>query len=155
MRAPSSRPRSRCIPHSASTPRSPRTYANGADTRESSPWDSVIIGAGRELHQPVLVRERQRLEQDGIDDAENGRIGADAQGQGENRHRRESLAAVQLAQCVPNILLESVHSRSSDAIIGWITESACPRPSARPYQHMAFQRVSALPQRRSASVDVR
>ncbi len=36
----------------------------------------VKFGASRELHQPVLVRERKRLEQDGIDDAEDGGVGA-------------------------------------------------------------------------------
>ncbi len=57
----------------------------------------VVVGAGGELHQAVLVREGKRLKQDGVDDAEDGGIGADAEGQGKNGHRREAAAVVQLA----------------------------------------------------------
>ncbi len=74
----------------------------------------VVISPGRQLHQPVLVRKRQRLKQDGIDDAEDRRIGPDAQRQGQNRHHRKAAAPVQLAQRVTNILHEPMHLSSSD-----------------------------------------
>ena len=57
-----------------------------------------------EHHQPLRLRERQRLEQQGVDDAEDGGIGADAERQGDDGDRGESWARLQHADGVPDIL---------------------------------------------------
>jgi hypothetical protein len=54
------------------------------------------------------MREGQGLKEDGVDDAEDGRVGADAERQGENGDAApvhgKAAAAVQLPQCVTNIV---------------------------------------------------
>ena len=42
-----------------------------------------------QAHEPVGAVERQRLEQDAADDAEDGRVGADTERQGEDGDQRE------------------------------------------------------------------
>jgi hypothetical protein len=53
----------------------------------------VVLGIGGvERDEPVRFRVGQWMEQDGVDDAEDGSVGADAEGQGDERDQREARA---------------------------------------------------------------
>ncbi len=52
----------------------------------------------------LAVGERQRAEQDGVDDAENGRVGADTERQGDERHPAEELVAREQLEAEPEVL---------------------------------------------------
>jgi hypothetical protein len=70
---------------------------------------SVWIVVDVEKGEAVLVRVRHGLEQDGVNDAEDGGVGADSEGEGENGDGGETAAAIQLTQCVTNILAKLAH----------------------------------------------
>src|ERR1700691_2190365 len=70
------------------------------------------IGVGDELDQAVLMRVGQRLQKNGIDDAEDRRVGADSQRKGKNGDHRKAAAPVQLPQCVTNVLTQCLHRDS-------------------------------------------
>ncbi len=60
-----------------------------------------------ERHEPLRLRERQRAQHDGIDDAENRRRGADAEREREHSHGREAGVLEQLAECVTKVVVHS------------------------------------------------
>src|SRR5579864_6312146 len=59
-------------------------------------------------HQPVRSRERQGPQRQGLDDAEDQRVGADAQGQREHGDKGEARALAQQAGGVPDVPGEAV-----------------------------------------------
>jgi hypothetical protein len=58
------------------------------------------------------LRKRKRADDDGIEDREHDGIRADAQGQRENRHRREGGSSAKISQGVSQVLHEVVHEVS-------------------------------------------
>jgi hypothetical protein len=62
------------------------------------------------LDKAILMGEGQRLKEDGVDDAEDGGIGADAEGQRENGYNRKTATAIQLPQRITNILTQFSHA---------------------------------------------
>src|ERR1700677_976709 len=50
---------------------------------------------------------RKRLEQHVVDDTENRRAGANTEPERDNRHYRETWVALDLAECVPQVLPEA------------------------------------------------
>ena len=72
----------------------------------------VDVDAGRRLpeaHQTVGIAERQRLQEHGVDDAEDGHIRADPQGQGEHGRQREHRRTGQPAGGVAHVAHQVVH----------------------------------------------
>ncbi len=61
-------------------------------------------------YQPQFLRplHRQHPQRDGIDEAEDGRVGADSNGQRENRHRRKPGVLGQHPQGEPDVLKQRV-----------------------------------------------
>jgi hypothetical protein len=59
---------------------------------------------------PIGVRERQRLEQHGADDAEDGGVGADAESKGEERGPGERRRVAQRADGVSQVLQQLIDS---------------------------------------------
>jgi hypothetical protein len=58
---------------------------------------AVVCALLIEHHQPLGLPDGQLPQQDLVEQRENGRIGADAEGEGEDRHRREERVAAQTA----------------------------------------------------------
>jgi hypothetical protein len=73
--------------------------------RRATPLGLVV-----DTDQLLRIGIGQRLQQDGIDDTEDGGIGADSQGEREQRHGGERGALDQPPKSVANILAEVVHS---------------------------------------------
>ena len=77
--------------------------------------DAVVTAAGRlfpDLEDPFGVRVGERLQQCPIHEAEDGAVGADAEGQGQHRHGREGVAPGQGAEAVADVLRELVEHTS-------------------------------------------
>src|SRR5262249_40412539 len=64
----------------------------------------VVTCPSPKPQQPLRLGERQRLQQHGVDDAEDRRIRADAQAERENRDRREALVFEQHSQAEAQVL---------------------------------------------------
>ena len=64
-------------------------------------------------HELPGIREGKRAEQDAVNDAEGGDVGADAEGQRENRDQGEAGSLEQHAAGVAHILQERGHFGSS------------------------------------------
>jgi len=62
-----------------------------------------------ERHEPFRLLVAKRGEQHGIHHAEDSRIRADAQGEGENRDNRKAQILPQHSQCVSNVLCQCSH----------------------------------------------
>ena len=62
-------------------------------------------------HQPLGLRVGQRPQQDRVDHAEDGGVGADAQGQGEDGHRREAPGLGQDPDGVFDVAPEAFHGQ--------------------------------------------
>src|SRR6266571_1728621 len=71
-----------------------------------------------DLDEPVRSGVRQRLEQHGVDCAEDGRVGTDAEREGEHSDQREAGALGEGADGVAQILEERVHHSYLKATIG-------------------------------------
>src|SRR2546430_897970 len=71
-----------------------------------------------DLDEPVRSGVRQRLEQHGVDRAEDGGIGADAEREREHGDEREAGASREGADRVPEILEQGVHHSYLRATIG-------------------------------------
>jgi hypothetical protein len=72
-----------------------------------------------DLHEPVGIVEGQGLEKDCVDDAEDGRVGANAEGHDENGNRCKSGALEQVSGCEFEIFEDSGHEATSATDIGW------------------------------------
>jgi hypothetical protein len=62
----------------------------------------------RDQHEIVGARERQRTQEDGVDDAEDRRVGADADRNRQDREHQETRRPPERARGVPNVLKEVV-----------------------------------------------
>jgi hypothetical protein len=62
-----------------------------------------------EERQPLGILIRQRAQQDGVDDAENGCIDADAQAERENDDQREARLFQQTSRRIADVLPEHFH----------------------------------------------
>ncbi len=58
---------------------------------------------GPDEHQPIRLRKRQRTKEDGAHDAENGGVGADAQGEHRHRDGGEPGRRSEGSQCEPHV----------------------------------------------------
>ena len=86
---------------------------------EGSAGDAAFGGWRRDPHQPVRITEGQRAQQQCIDDAEDGCVGADAEGQNENGDQRESAIAAQRTKSIADILEKNfeIHESSRFALL--------------------------------------
>jgi hypothetical protein len=79
----------------------------------------VMDVAGAQLapdhHEPLRIGVRQRTQQHGVDHAEDGRAGADAERDRDGGHRRESQILAQSASRVVEIFKECVHGSPGPA----------------------------------------
>jgi hypothetical protein len=64
-----------------------------------------------DAHQLLRLGERQRPEQDSIEDEENGEIGGDAERQDQYGRSGEAGALAQLPGGIEDVLLEKIHHR--------------------------------------------
>jgi hypothetical protein len=60
-------------------------------------------------HARAAIAERQRPEKERIHDGEHGGVGADADGQGEQRDERKAGPAAQGANRVTNVVDQAIH----------------------------------------------
>ena len=60
------------------------------------------------------VADRQRLQQHGVDDGEDGGVGADADGEGQDGGRREAAVLPQQAEGEAGVLEQAFHSSLYD-----------------------------------------
>ncbi len=70
---------------------------------------------GEHPHQRLRLRERQGAEEHGVDDAEDGRVRADPQGQGEHCNHGEARARGQSPEPVPHVLPHRFDATASPA----------------------------------------
>ena len=63
-----------------------------------------------DLHEPVRLVQRQRLEQDAVDDGEDGGVGADAERQREGGDQGERFLCREHSPCVPEVLQQHLES---------------------------------------------
>ena len=110
------------------------------------PVDEVRIGDrhAREVrrrlaepHQAVGIAVGQRLEENAVDDAEDGGVGADPERQRDHRDGREARVPGQHAQAVPNVLEQDPHVASCCEV----------RPSPRWSQRAGAWRCSGIASR--------
>ncbi len=83
---------------------------------------------GVESDQAVRLRERKGLQEEGLENREHGRAGADAQGQREKGHRGESWRAQQPSKGLPEILMEGHESLPLIAAEGPQGQCQCESP---------------------------
>src|SRR5205807_10325408 len=74
----------------------------------------VVLGAMLDGINLLRMWNRQRVQQQAIDDAEDDHVGADSYRQSEEGSEGESWRLVQLAEGVANILKQVGHNRSAD-----------------------------------------
>ena len=60
--------------------------------------EAAFGGRGRDPHQSVRILEGQWAQEDGVDDAEDGDVGADAQGENEHGNDGESAVAAEVLE---------------------------------------------------------
>ena len=72
-----------------------------------------------ELHEPVGIMERKRAQQNGINDAENGRVRANSKCQRQRRHDREAGVLRQHAQAVAKVLPKGLHGQPPTTNNAW------------------------------------
>ncbi len=82
---------------------------------------------GPHEHEARGIAVGQRPQQDAVDDAEDRRAGADAEGDRQNRDDSESRVFLERAQCVIEILQKGVHSspQPSLAKLPWLLQRRC------------------------------
>src|SRR5580658_7591402 len=73
----------------------------------------ILVLAHRHLEQLLGMADRQRLEKQRIDQAEDGRVSPDSQRQREDRHGGESGSGAQGAHRIANVPHNSVEHSSS------------------------------------------
>ena len=104
-----------------SSPPSIRTCATGGPSPRSSPArprTSASPAAGcsrRQNDQPVALRKWQRLQHDGVDDAEDGGRRADAERQREHGHGGEARLLTEQPQGVSQVVSGASHGGSAQA----------------------------------------
>jgi hypothetical protein len=60
-------------------------------------------------HQALRIPERERLQQDGVDDGEHRGVGADAEGQSEDGEEREAGRSSEQPERVPDVPQDRRH----------------------------------------------
>ncbi len=88
--------------------------------------DFVFSGLETENRQPLRMVHRQRPQQDGIHEAENGRIGADSERERKNRQRAEAFVGCHVAHCIAQVLRELFGQLPSP-----MPRASPPRPASR------------------------
>jgi hypothetical protein len=78
--------------------------------RERPVVDVAITQLAPYRHQPLRVGIRQRAQQHGVDDAEDGRAGADPQCDGDGGDGREAEVLAQASDRVGQVLQQRVHT---------------------------------------------
>ena len=106
--------------------------------RHEPPLDPPLRVGGPDAHQLVRSIEREITQQHGIDDAENRRIGSNAERDSEDGNRREARMAPEVPDGEAKILQQQFHTRSGDGgrrgrLLGYASRPrlAERRPSSR------------------------
>ena len=150
--------------------------SDGAPSRKSrtSGTEKVMFSPPGPVHrvaqvdEPVAVAVGQRLEQHAADDAEDRRVGADAERQREDDDGGEAGAVSQRAQRVPEIGRDALEPGQSALVahgFGRLREAAgreqrlrgAPRPGAMPrrmFSAVSISRCACISSRRSSSARV-
>ncbi len=89
-----------------------------------------------EQHQPLGLADRERLQQDAVDEGEDRAVGADAEGERGHGDQRERGAAAQDAQTVAHVLRELVEPARAARVAAFFLDllhaaERQPRPAAR------------------------
>ncbi len=79
-------------------------------------------GPGHDTHQLALILEGQRLQQHAIDDAENGRRGADPQREREDGEGREPGSLAEHARAYPHVPTELLKETQTAGIAGFLAQ---------------------------------
>ena len=82
--------------------------------------------------EPIRIRVRRGLQQDGVDDGEDRCVRTDAERQRQHGNRRESRRLPQAADCVAQVMEQSVHGRASLRQADKITLQSAPQPYDHP-----------------------
>src|SRR5262249_56605626 len=90
------------------------------------------------VDQLLWIGKRQRLEQDGVDDAEHGGVGADAERERQDGRQREAGLPDEGADAVAEVLNESVHA--AGIVKGRASENA---PEIRDWEGRGTNDVAA------------
>ena len=99
----------------------PEVHTNGVE-RAALAADLLVLFVGQQAarkahrappnrHQSIRMRIRQGPQQHGIDDAEHGGVGADADGKREDRDKRERRPARPQSERIANVLSQRVEHR--------------------------------------------
>ncbi len=83
------------------------------EVRVGEPGVGTAVGHFPHGHQAVGRRIRQRTQQNAVDDAEDGRGGADGKGQGEHRNRRRGWVLCQDPDGVAKVEQQRRHLRTT------------------------------------------
>ena len=78
----------------------------------------LLLGRPGEEHQVPWILNRQRSEHHGINDTENGGIGANAESKNQDGRNGKSGRPLQLAECETNVLQETLKWRPSPGFAG-------------------------------------
>ena len=88
----------------------PVVIVGGRDAEVLASREDVLGRGVRDDDDPLRLGEGKRLEQDRVDDAENGRVRPDAQGEHADRDGGEPGALAERAERVPEVLTEIFHA---------------------------------------------
>src|SRR5690242_1342867 len=88
-----------------------RQRAQVVQVRKRDAEPHALEPRGHNLHEPVRFRVRQRPEQHAVNGAEDGRVGADAEGEGEDGDGREGGALGERTDGVAQVLEQRLHVR--------------------------------------------
>jgi hypothetical protein len=91
----------------------PIEKVGGGDSKAGHPGEAGLRRDVPDLHEMIGVLERQGLKQDSVYNAEDGGVGADAQGHDEDGNGGESGAFEQMPNGEFQILQESGHNATS------------------------------------------
>ena len=77
---------------------------------DGKPIKPLLRNLFGDLHETIRIFVGQRAQQDRVDDAKDGGVGADAEGERDDRHGREAGVLRQHAQAVSHVLKKGTHN---------------------------------------------
>ena len=98
-----------------------------------------------EPNQPILVRERERAKEDGVDDREDGGVGADAQREGEDGDGGEAEVLAHQAQGEADVLRQDLQVLARGGS-GYVCQCLPPQLQRAHRASLAFFFLPALPE---------
>src|SRR5438876_1113001 len=127
-----------------------RQRAQVVEVRERHAEPHASEPGEHDLDEPVRSGVRQRLEQHGVDRAEDGRVGTGAEREGEHSDQREAGALGEGADGVAQVLEERVHHSYLRATIG--STCAARRAGSQQASRATPANTAATPAKVSGSV---